>query len=100
MMQIPPQSSPQLRQLRRCREPALGGQIVDKPRQNLRQLSDEIFLRETRSLGKGLYDVRAKGRTKPIRRDRLILARPNPGIDHAAQPALLKFVHQPAQSSE
>src|SRR5262249_26407740 len=35
-----------------------------------------------------------------IRRDRLILARTNPGIDHIAQPALLKFVQQPAQSSE
>src|SRR5262249_16279217 len=45
-----------------------------------------------------LYDVRAKGRTKLIRQDRLILARTNPGIDHIAQPALLKFVHQPAQS--
>src|SRR5215468_10357199 len=33
-----------------------------------------------------------------MRRDRLILARTNPGIDHIAQPALLKFVHQPAQS--
>src|SRR5215510_6302790 len=99
-MQIPPQSSPQLRQLRRCREPAVGGQLVNKSRQSLRQLSDEIFLGETRSLGKRLYDVRAKGRTKLIRGDRLILARPNPGIDHVAQPALLKFVHQPAQSSE
>src|SRR5262249_26779437 len=39
-----------------------------------------------------------KGRTKLIRRDRLILTRTNPGIDHIAQPALLKFVHQPAQS--
>ena len=39
-------SSPQLRQLRQRREPAIGGQLVDKPWQNLRQLSDEFFLRE------------------------------------------------------
>ena len=51
-------------------------------------------------LGKRLYDVRAKDRTKLIRRDRLILARTNPGIDQIAQASLLKFVHQPAQSSE
>src|SRR5262245_9848951 len=39
-------SSPLLRQLRQRREPTIGGQLVDKPWQNLRQLSDEFFLRE------------------------------------------------------
>src|SRR5215471_695423 len=96
--QIPPRPSPQFRLLHQRREPAIGGQLIDKPWQNLRQLSGEFFLREAGSLGKRLYDVRAKGRTKLIRQDRLILARTNPGIDHIAQPAFLKFVHQPAQS--
>src|SRR5262249_13517018 len=45
-LQIPPRSSPQFRQLRQRREPAIGGQLVDKPRKSLRQLSDEFFLRE------------------------------------------------------
>src|SRR6516164_3599581 len=44
--QIPPRSSPQLRQLRQSRQPATRGQPVDKPWQNLRQLSGEFFLRE------------------------------------------------------
>jgi hypothetical protein len=39
-------SSPRLGQLRQSREPAIGGQLVDKPGQNLRQLSGEFFLRE------------------------------------------------------
>src|SRR5262245_10069800 len=45
-LQIRPRSSPQFRQLRHRREPAMGGQLVDKPWQNLRQPPDEFFLRE------------------------------------------------------
>jgi hypothetical protein len=74
----------------------MGSQLVDKPRQSLRQLSDKFFFGETCSLGKRLYDVIAKCRTKLTRSDRLILAMTNPRIDHITQPALLKFVQQPA----
>src|SRR5262249_36366811 len=38
---------PRLRQLRQRRKPTMGGQLVDKPRKSLRQLSDEFFFGET-----------------------------------------------------
>src|SRR6516225_6122982 len=75
-------------------------QLVNDARQNLRQLFNKLLLREPRSSRKGLYNFRAEGRTKLIRRDRLILAVTNPRIDNVTQPTLLKFLHQPAQTSD
>ena len=70
-------------------------EFVNDPRKNLRQVLSDLLFGETGSLGERLYDVRAKGRTKLPRRDRLILAGTNPGLRHIARPPFCSLSSSP-----
>src|SRR5262245_66502451 len=60
----------------------------------------DFLLRHAGLLRQDFNDLRTQHRTQLVRRNRLVLSRPDPRLHDVAQATLLKLVEQPAQSAE
>jgi hypothetical protein len=78
----------------------LRGQLINDTRQNVRQLRNQLVRWQTSETRQVIDRVGAERLMKLIRRNRLVLARPDPRIDDVTVTAFLKALQQAAEAAK
>src|SRR5262249_677260 len=85
-------------QFRLRRQPTIRRELVYDVGQNLGQMRRNFLFRQAGFLRQDFDDLRTQRRTELVRRNWLILSRPNPRIHYVAKALLLELGKEAAQS--